>query len=94
MNKLDSYKKEQRHKERVQQAGVNHFVSAHFHCQQVCLVKVPLYTVMHLDELVSWCFEPSQPQRITSGLETNVNPSPSYSAQKLSNHIILLNLQN
>ena len=28
---------------------------------------------------VSWCFEPSQPQRITSGLKTNFNLSPSYS---------------
>ena len=30
-------------------------------------------------ELVSWCFEPSQPQRITSGLNTNFTLSPSYS---------------
>ena len=29
--------------------------------------------------LVSWCFEPSQPQRITSGLKTNFSLSPSYS---------------
>ena len=29
-------------------------------------------------ELVSWYFEPSQPQRITSGLKTNFNLSPSY----------------
>ena len=27
--------------------------------------------------LVSWCFKPSQPQRITSGLNTNFTPSPS-----------------
>ena len=31
---------------------------------------------------VSWCFEPSQPQRITSGLNTNFNLSPSYSFHK------------
>ena len=29
--------------------------------------------------LVSWCFEPSQPQRITSGLKTNFSLSPSLS---------------
>ena len=28
---------------------------------------------------VSWCFEPNQPQRITSGLRTNFNLSPCYS---------------
>ena len=28
-------------------------------------------------ELISWCFEPSQPQRITSGLNTNFTLSPS-----------------
>ena len=32
--------------------------------------------------LVSWCFEPSQPQRITSGLKTNFSSSPSYSLNK------------
>ena len=30
--------------------------------------------------LASWHFEPSKPQRIVSGLKTNFNPSPSYSA--------------
>ena len=29
--------------------------------------------------LVSWCFKPRQPQRITSGLKTNLGLSPSYS---------------
>ena len=28
---------------------------------------------------VSWCFEPSQPQRITSGLKAKLGLSPSYS---------------
>ena len=32
--------------------------------------------------LVSWCFEPCQPLRIISGLKTNSNPSPSYSAHR------------
>ena len=36
--------------------------------------------------LVSWCFEPSQPQRITSGLNTNFTLSPSYSFHKSSYH--------
>ena len=30
-----------------------------------------------LRELVSWCFEPSQPQKITSGRNTNFILSPS-----------------
>ena len=33
--------------------------------------------------LVSWCFEPGQPQRITSGLKTNFSLSPSYTLNKL-----------
>ena len=36
--------------------------------------------------LVSWCFEPSQPQRITSGLNTNFTLSPSYSFHRSSYH--------
>ena len=37
-------------------------------------------------QLVSWCFEPSQPQRITSGLNTNITLSPSHSFHKSSYH--------
>ena len=37
-------------------------------------------------QLVSWCFEPSQPQRITSGPNTNMNLSPSYSFHKSLYH--------
>ena len=33
-------------------------------------------------KLVSWCFKLSQPQRITSGLNTNFSLSPSYSFRK------------
>ena len=36
--------------------------------------------------LVSWCFEPSQPQWITSGLSTNFILSPGYSFRKSSFH--------
>ena len=35
---------------------------------------------------VSWYFEPSQLQRITSGLKIMFNLSPVYSARKSSNH--------
>ena len=44
--------------------------------------------------LISWCFEPSQPHRITSGLETNVSTSPTYSAQKSSHRKTQQNPQN
>ena len=36
--------------------------------------------------IVSWCFEPSQPHRITSGLNTDFTLSPSYSFHKSSYH--------
>ena len=36
-----------------------------------------------VSQLVSWCFELSHPQRITSGLKTNFSLSPSYSLNKL-----------
>ena len=34
----------------------------------------------------SWCFDPSEPQRIISGLKTNFNLCPSYSIHKLFSH--------
>ena len=37
-------------------------------------------------QLLSWCFEPSQPQKITSGLNTYFTLSPSYSFHKSSHH--------
>ena len=37
-------------------------------------------------KLVGWYFEPSQPQRVTSGLKTNFNLSPGYSAHKSLNY--------
>ena len=37
-------------------------------------------------QLVNWCFEPSQPQRTASRLNTNFNLSPSHSFQKSSYH--------
>ena len=43
---------------------------------------------------ISWCFEPSQQQRITSGLNTNFTLSPSYSFHKsLYQRPLLLKLQ-
>ena len=41
--------------------------------------------------LVSWYFEPSQPQRITSGLKTMFSLFPIYSAHKSSNHKLFIN---
>ena len=37
-------------------------------------------------QLVSWCFEPGQPQRNTSGLKTNFTLSPNYSFHKPFDH--------
>ena len=45
----------------------------------------PPISLQARSEWVSWCFEPSQPQRITSGLKTNFSLSPSYSLNKLQN---------
>ena len=39
-----------------------------------------------ISQLVSWCFEPSQPRRITSGLNTNFTLSPNYSFRNSSYH--------
>ena len=41
-----------------------------------------------------WCFEPSQPQRVISGLKTNFSLSPSCSAHKSQNHKILFYYNN
>ena len=35
---------------------------------------------------VTWCFEPSQPRGITSGLNTNFTLHPSYSFHRSSYH--------
>ena len=45
-----------------------------------------------IGRLVSWYFEPSQPQRVTSWLKTMFNLSPIYSARKSSNHKLSINL--
>ena len=61
------------------------------HSQDIC-VKQPkieirwnvfIYNSAHTQLLVSWCFQPSQPQRITSGLKTNFTLSPCYLLNKL-----------
>ena len=41
------------------------------------VVNVVVVGVIVVVSLVSWCFEPSQPQRIASGLTTNFSLSPS-----------------
>ena len=51
-----------------------------------CQELVSQLVTQSVSQLVSWCFEPSQPQRITSGLNTNVTPSPSYSFYRSSYH--------
>ena len=50
------------------------------HSIKVCLI---VSTTLHatqtgVNQLVSWCFKPSQPQRITSGLNTNFTITQSY----------------
>ena len=44
--------------------------------------RLTLKTLNAWSALVSWCFEPSQPHRITSGLKTNFSLSISYSFNK------------
>ena len=51
-------------------------------CFHGCLSLSPAVNFVE----VSWCFEPSQPQRITSGLNTNFTLSPSQSFHKSSYH--------
>ena len=41
--------------------------------------------------LLSWYFEPSQPQRVTSWLKTMFNLAPIHSARKSSNHKLSIN---
>ena len=36
--------------------------------------------------VVGWCFEPRQPEKVTSGLNTNFTLSPNYSFHKSSYH--------
>ena len=50
-------------------------------CRHVCVAR----------KLVSWYFEPSQPQRVTSLLKTMFNLSPIYSAPKSSNYKLSMN---
>ena len=45
-------------------------------------------------KLVSWCFEPSQQHRITSGLNTNFSLSPSYSFHRSLYHKSLFFFSN
>ena len=40
---------------------------------------------VNVRKLVSWCYEPCQLLRITSGLKTNFNPSFSYPVHKSLN---------
>ena len=49
---------------------------------ETCWQQVVSTNIIRTNMLVCWWFEPSKPERITPGLETNVNPSPTYSAPK------------
>ena len=53
----------------------------------MCAVNAAKRSSWNSGKSVSWCFEPSQPQRILSGLKTNISLSPSYSAYESWNHI-------
>ena len=48
--------------------------------------KYAIVTVQCTSHLISWYFEPSQPEKIISGLKTNFNLFPNYSAHKSPNH--------
>ena len=50
----------------------------------VGLLAAPTFEKPWVSELVNCCFKPSQPQRITSVLNTNFTLSPSYSFHKSS----------
>ena len=59
--------------------------------QKIQLWPVPLPSFSILmnclsADTVSWCYEPSLPQQIISGLSTKFNPSPSYSFLKTLYH--------
>ena len=55
------------------------YTLAYFHPVEICY------------NLVSWYFELSQPQKITSRLKTMFNLSPIYPARKSSNHKLSIN---
>ena len=59
--------------------------SSQVHCS---LRTVSLLPEVRISSLVSWCFEPSQPQRviyIPGIVKTNFSPSPSHSVDKSLN---------
>ena len=68
----------------------NHLMVEHCCAQQHATPRS--YTSRRqVSSLASWCFDPNQSQWNISGLETKLNPSPAYSAQKSKNHITLKN---
>ena len=56
------------------------------HSQHMSLCNQQLTLSLRVSKSVSWCFEPSQPQRTASGLKTNFNLTPSYSFHKSLYH--------
>ena len=61
-------------------------IPAHIHTTMRTLTLTRTFLSQAQPFLLIWCFEPSQPQRITSGLNTNLTLSPSYSFHKSSYH--------
>ena len=68
----------------LQYQTVKLFISRLLYYAEAC-VNSHLVSYKQLTELVSWCFEPSQPLRVTSGLNMTSNQSLSYSARKSLN---------
>ena len=68
--------------------------AVHFFCREspcgprvqfrTCMIAEWFSGIYYQQQLLSWCFEPSQPQRITLGLNTNFTLSPSYAFHKSS----------
>ena len=57
---------------------------SHDSCSKGCFFLVFFHKTLSM--LIRWYLKPSQPWRIMSGLKTNFNLSPSYSAHKSSNY--------
>ena len=57
--------------------------------KQTRMINIKQMTIIN-SQLVSRCFKPSQPQRITSGLNTNFTLSPSQSLHKSSYHKVMV----
>ena len=84
-----------RNRHSASQPNADHYTDSHFSCESIKPLPRHLLKKMLLpdevSELVSWYFEPSQPQRINSRLKTMFNLSSIYSERKSSNHKLFKN---